>query len=128
MTFAKKIKEKRVEKGLTQRQLAAEVGISQRTIQNYEMGSCVPNKAEIIRKLLDGLELNAEDLTQDEAGFALCLKGQKTEREPIEEEVQKTLESVSGLFAGGRLSEKDKDALIRAILEAYWQSKDQKGQ
>ena len=38
MVFKDKLKEKRVEAGLSQVELAAKVGVSSRTIQNYELG------------------------------------------------------------------------------------------
>jgi hypothetical protein len=31
--------------------------------------------------------------------------------------------AVGGLFAGGDLSEEDKDAVMQAIMEAYWDAK-----
>lgn len=123
MTFAKRIKGKRVEKKMTQKQLAQEIGVSLRTIQNYELGSCIPNQPDIIKKLCDTLELSTEDLMQDDDGMRLFLKGQNHTEESVQDEIQRTLNSVSALFAGGRLNEKDKDALIRAIMEVYWQNK-----
>lgn len=38
MTFGKRLKQLRTEKGLTQKQLASETSTSERAIQNYEMG------------------------------------------------------------------------------------------
>ena len=42
MVFKDKLKEKRVEAGLSQVELAAKVGVSSRTIQNYELGQRRP--------------------------------------------------------------------------------------
>ena len=35
------------------------------------------------------------------------------------------MEEVSGLFAGGRISQDDKDAVMRAIQDAYWIAKEE---
>ena len=32
---------------------------------------------------------------------------------------------VSGLFAGGELEDDDKDAVLRAIMDAYWDAKNE---
>lgn len=33
------------------------------------------------------------------------------------------IEGMSGLFAGGTLSEQDKDAVMKALQDIYWESK-----
>ena len=43
MGFKERLKEKRVEAGLTQAELAEKVSVTARTIQNYEMGTRKPN-------------------------------------------------------------------------------------
>lgn len=42
MTCNERIKELRIRKGITQKQLAKEAGLSERGIQNYELGERVP--------------------------------------------------------------------------------------
>lgn len=42
MTCSERIKELRASKGLTQKQLAKESGLSERGVQNYELGERVP--------------------------------------------------------------------------------------
>lgn len=42
MTCKERIKELRISKGLTQKQLAEETRLSERGIQNYELGERVP--------------------------------------------------------------------------------------
>ena len=47
MLLAKRIKELRLEKNLTQEELGKLVGDSIRTVINYEKGSCYPKSHEI---------------------------------------------------------------------------------
>ena len=42
MVFKDRLKEKRVEAGLTQAELAKRAGVTARTIQNYELGNRKP--------------------------------------------------------------------------------------
>ncbi len=48
MTCKERIKELRISKGLTQKQLAKETVISERGIQNYELGERVPTLQALI--------------------------------------------------------------------------------
>ena len=56
-----KLKMRRLEKGLTQEELAEEVGVIKLTISNYETGERFPRK-EILDKLAEVLECKAADL------------------------------------------------------------------
>ena len=38
-------------------------------------------------------------------------------------DMEQMVASVSALYSGGRLSEEDKDALARALMDAYWIAK-----
>ena len=42
----------------------------------------------------------------------------------MEDNAEKLIEEVGGLFAGGELNEEDKDKVFRAITEMYWKAKD----
>ena len=50
MGFKERLKEKRLEAGLTQAELAEKVSVTARTIQNYEMGSRKPGNMKVDRK------------------------------------------------------------------------------
>ena len=43
MVFKERLKQKRVEAGMTQVQLAQSAGVTARTIQNYELGTRKPS-------------------------------------------------------------------------------------
>ena len=38
-------------------------------------------------------------------------------------QAQDLIEGMSGLFAGGTLSDQDKDAVMKALQDIYWESK-----
>lgn len=63
MSFSSKIKEARLERNLTQEQLAELIGVHPRTYRNYEIGKTVP-RIEIIRKLCIALDTSCDDLLE----------------------------------------------------------------
>lgn len=63
MSFSDKIKEARLERNLTEEQLAELIGISPRTYRNYETGETVP-RIEIIRNLCIALDTSSDDLLE----------------------------------------------------------------
>jgi DNA-binding XRE family transcriptional regulator len=56
-----KLKQKRIEKGLTQKELADEVGVNTLAISKYEIGYRFPRK-NIIYKLAKALDCEVKDL------------------------------------------------------------------
>lgn len=63
MSFSSKIKEARLERNLTQEQLAELIGVHPRTYRNYETGTTVP-RIHIIRKLCIALDVSSDDLLE----------------------------------------------------------------
>jgi transcriptional regulator with XRE-family HTH domain len=56
---AKELKEKRIKLGFTQEELAIRLGVSKRTIINYEKGEVIPiTKSELINNVLNELDIN----------------------------------------------------------------------
>ena len=53
MRFCEKLKEARTKAGLKQEELAKALGVSLRTITNYESGECYPRKRDIYHKLAE---------------------------------------------------------------------------
>ncbi|MDR0288225.1 MAG: helix-turn-helix domain-containing protein [Clostridiales bacterium] len=122
MTFSEKFKAARMQAGISQEKLSAELGISKRTIINYENGQTFPSsdKLPLIAKYFG---IRIENLISDDEEFVASAYeqgGSKSAREA------KTLvNEVSGLFAGGMLSEDDMDAAMKAIQNAYWIAKEE---
>lgn len=63
MSFSSKIKEARLERNLTQEQLAELIGVHPKTYRNYETGKTVP-RIEIIRKLCIALDASCDDFLE----------------------------------------------------------------
>lgn len=122
MKFGEKIKNARTTKNMTQAELAKAVGVSLRTMVNYENGERYPKKREIYGKLASTLDLDVNYLlTENEefinaAGEKYGYRGKKYAQQLVTE--------VNGLFAGGDMDEEDLDAVMRAITDAYWIAKE----
>ena len=132
MTFSEKVKTARLELGLTQTQLAEKVDISLRTVTAYEKGKKSPRAGTMLRlakalgvsvKFLsnDDCENPLEDIEKD--GFieeARELYGSKGARD-----ISSLLDENQALFAGGELSEEQKDEFFQAIMAAYLTCKEE---
>ncbi len=122
MTFAEKFKAARMQAGISQEKLSAELGLSKRTIINYENGQTLPpsDKLPVIAKYFG---VSIESLITEDEEFVVAAyekggnKGARDAKELVNE--------VSGLFAGGKLSDDDMDAVMRAIQNAYWIAKEE---
>lgn len=64
MSIGSRIKDARIRKNLTQRELAAMVGVTNGAIANYEAGTSSP-KEPVLFRLLEVLEVDANYLFQD---------------------------------------------------------------
>lgn len=101
MKFCEKLKEARTRAGLKQEELAKALGVSLRTITNYESGERYPKKREIYYKLAELFHTEENYFLNEDEDFLLTAaekygsKGAKQARELMEE--------VSGLFAGGNV-------------------------
>lgn len=122
MKFCEKLKEARTRAGLKQDELAKALGVSLRTITNYESGERYPKKREIYYKLAELFHTEENYFLNEDEDFLLTAaekygsKGAKQARELMEE--------VSGLFAGGNIADEDLDEMMRGIQEAYWIAKE----
>ena len=112
MKFCEKVKEARTKAGLKQDELAKAIGVSLRTISNYEAGTRYPKKRETYYKMAEVLKV--EFLLNAESKYGS--KGARQAKELMAE--------VTGLFAGGELADEDLDEMMKGIQEAYWIAKE----
>lgn len=131
MTFSDKIKRSREVAGLTQRELADLVGVSQRTIASYESTNAVARRTTMA-KLARALKVSVRYLSDDECTDPLA----DIEKDDYVEEarqcygasgardVDALLRDNAALFAGGELSQEEKDEFFEAVMRAYVASKD----
>lgn len=126
MTFSDKIKRAREVAKLTQNELAQEVGVSQRTIASYESGGARARRSTI-EKLARALKVSVKFLSDDTCIDPLAdiekdeyidqareLYGAKGVRD-----MDALLADNAALFAGGELSQEQKDAFFQAVMTAY---------
>lgn len=122
MVFKERLKEKRMEAGLTQVQLAEKAGVTARTIQNYELGNRKPSNMEVIQKIADALNTTTEYLLGSSGTYVVEAHekgGSKAARD-----IEQLVSEVTGLFAGGELSEESLEGAMKALNDAYWIAKD----
>ena len=107
MRFCEKLKEARTKAGLKQEELAKALGVSLRTITNYESGECYPRKRDIYRKLAELFHTEENYFLNEDEEFLLSAaekygaKGAK--------QAQALVDEVSGLFAGGNIADEEKN-------------------
>lgn len=131
-SFAEKVKDARNELGLTQPQLGEMCGVSGRAVQTYEKGEKKPRQSTMIKlakalkvsvKFLsdDACENPVEDIEKDsyieEARERYGAKGVR--------DVSALLDENQALFAGGELSDEQKDEFFQAIMSAYLACKEE---
>lgn len=121
MKFGEKIRALRKQKKLTQGDMAKELGISLRTYVGYEQDGRYPRRREMYARMaaILGCDVNWL-LTEDEefitaAGESYGSRGRR--------QAQELVEQLSGLFAGGELTEADRDAVMIALQKVYFDCK-----
>lgn len=122
MEFKDKLKEKRMEAALTQAELAAKAGVTARTIQNYELGTRKPANMEVIQKIADVLGTTTAYLLGSSGAYVVEARergGAKAARD-----IDALVSEVTGLFAGGKLSEDALEGAMKALNDAYWMAKE----
>ena len=121
MAFGDHLRDCRQLADMTQAELAESVGVTLRSIQNYESNTRYPVNAMVVKKLADALNVSIGDLLEEsdyniiEAGIR---GGGKAQRD-----IFRLVNQIRGMFTGNELDEDDKDAAIRALTDAYWDAK-----
>lgn len=123
MKFSEKLKELRKNANFTQAQMSEKIGVSLRTYKNYELGESYPRNREVYHKLADILSTDVNHLLTEDEEFVTSASekyGPGGRRQ-----AEKVISDVAGLFAGGQLSDVDKDAVMQALQQVYWDSKEE---
>lgn len=121
MKFGEKVKQARIEQGLSIQKLATLAGVSRRALINYESGTVLPKQKETYTLLADALHITPESLLDENSEFVMKAAEQYGERGS--KQAEKLIAEISGLYAGGSLAEEDMDAMMLAIQDAYWIAK-----
>ena len=121
MKFGEKLRKLRMEKGMTQEAVAKAAGIGYRTYTGYEQNGRYPKKREVYGKLAAVFGCNVNYLLTEDEEFistAAASYGSRGKRQ-----AEELVAELSGLFAGGELSEEDMDAVMIAMQKAYFDCK-----
>ena len=121
MTFGEKIKTLRKERGMTQKDLAEALGLSLRTISNYETGGLRPRHDATYDALAALFHVPKTYFFTEEDAFISAAEARWGKSGA--EDARELVDGVIGLFAGGHLDEEDKQAVFEAIQEAYFRAK-----
>lgn len=120
--FKDRLKEKRLEAGLTQVELAGKAGVTTRTIQNYELGNRKPANMEVIQRIADALNTTTEYLLGSSGAYVV--EAQERGGAKAARDIEELVSEVTGLFAGGELSEEAMEGAMKALNDAYWMAKE----
>lgn len=102
LTIAKFISQKRKEKNLTQKQLAEQLGVSDKTISKWECGKCMPDYG-VVKPLCQELDITVSELMDGET------KTDRSIRVFDEDQILDMLERIQQL-------EKQKTAILGILL------------
>ena len=122
MEFGEKIKALRSEKKLSQQSLANTAGISLRSIQNYESGTRHPSSITVVKDIATALGTSYEYLLDDKAQYVIDAAQRGGAQAALDVDI--LISDIQGAFAGGEMSQQDKDKLMRAVNEIYWETKE----
>ena len=122
MGFKERLKEKRSEAKLTQTELAKKVGVSDRTIQNYELGTRRPQNMEVAQKLAEALNTSVDSLLGTSG--ILVVQAQEKGGAKAARDIDVMVSDVTAAFAGGRLDDEALDGAMQALTKAYWIAKE----
>lgn len=130
MSFGDKVRKLRGENKLTQSDLASKLGVSTRTIYNYEKGKLFPKDIKVIKGLAEIFnvttdylmkEIDVKIMSEEESDFLNSAKdnfGYKGKKE-----AEQLIEKTAAIFAGGTLSEQDQDKFFESITKLYFDAK-----
>jgi transcriptional regulator with XRE-family HTH domain len=114
MMIGERIKSLREERKITQQELARYLGVSQKTISNYENGERSPDP-DTLRKIADYFDVTVDYLLGRSNHRKLTRRDER-DIEKIIEETRQRIENTEGLMLDGEiLSQEDVDAIINAM-------------
>lgn len=122
MAFGEKLKALRMQAGLSQESLSASIGVTKRTIIKYEAGQTLP-PSDLLPKISKFFGVTIDSLMTEAEEFVSQVYAEKGNRDA--KYAMSLVDELGGMFAGGRLSEADKDAVMKSIQNSYWTAKEE---
>ena len=121
MKFGEKLKKLRLEKNVSQDDAAKAAGISRRTYISYEQEGRYPRNRQVYTNLAELFGVNLNYLLTEDEEFVSTAADQDGARG--KRQAEQLVAELSGMFAGGELSDSDKDAVMIALQKAYFDCK-----
>lgn len=121
MKFADKLIKLRQEKNVSQDVVAKAAGVSRRNYAAYEQEGRYPRKREIYAALAQFFGVDTNYLLTEDEDFVVTANEQYGGRG--KRQAEELVAELSGMFAGGELSDADKDAVMIALQKAYFDCK-----
>jgi len=121
MNLGEKIRNARTAKNMSQKDLAKATGISERTIQNYELGARMPKKRETYTKLAEALNIREDALHDEDVSFVLQAQEQYGSRG--RQQAEEVVRNFRVAAAGGEMDDDDLDFIKEAMLQTYHDAK-----
>ena len=122
MKFGEKLRKLRLLNEMTQADVAEQAGISRRTYISYEQEGRYPRKRELYGKLAEVFDCDVNYLLTENEEFIAAASEKYGNR--AKHQAESLVAELSGMFAGGELSDEDKDAVMIALQKAYFDCKE----
>lgn len=126
MTFGEKIKNIRIGQKESQEDIAKLLGVSRRTIINYEQGKSLPSSdSDTYKKLAGHFGVSVDFLINEhDNDFEVCAEA--AHGLSGKAEADRLANKIIGLYAGGEISDSDAEKVMMAFQRAYWDIREEK--
>ncbi len=121
MEFGEKVRALRKQQNMSQSQLASICGVTERSILNYEHRNLVPKNKDVLLKLSETLHTTTDYLLSNESHYVE--QARLVRSADGKEFAQQIINGTEALFAGGDISDEDKEEVFKAIQDIYFKSK-----
>mgnify|MGYP000386859733 CR=1 FL=1 len=122
LQIAEKIRILRIQQGKTQQAVADGIHVSLRTYVSYEQEGRYPRNREIYDRMAAYFGVEKNYLMAEDESFVTQASEQFGSRG--KQQAEALVAELTGLFAGGELSENDRDAVMIALQKAYFDCKE----
>lgn len=125
IAFGDRLREARLQKGLTQEQLAQQIGVAKSTLTGYEKGNREPDVFKI-KKILEALDVDSDYLLgidrKKESPESAATNSEDTQYEILGQKIYETLLACGYVEEGQELTDTQIDFLdgLSAIISAYF--------